>query len=418
MAQPVVGYLDPFFFEVVEDIRRDLRTLFGTSNAMTLAISGTGSAGMETAVSNFVEPGTKLAVFVSGFFGDRIAEMGRRHGATVVRCEKPWGETFTEAEATEFINRERPQVVAFVHAETSTGALQPPQAITRPAAAIGALVIADCVTSLGGVPIEADASGIDIAYSCSQKGVSCPPGLSPITVSPKAVERLRARKTDNPVWYLDLKLIADYYDARKYHHTAPISTFYALREGLAAIMDEGPANRFARHRRCHEDFVARMEAMGLSMFVAPGKRIATLNTVRVPEGVDDLAVRKQLMADHSIEISGGFGPLAGKIFRIGLMGPLATDENVELFCGAFSQCLGLSSAPPKPTSKFQLTKTIEAVKLNQRTMRPLTPEKYTIPYGALLERLSRDRDMQQFHYLGEPYECPSSDIETALHAVA
>ncbi len=340
MTKPVVGYLDPFFFEVVEEIRRDLRVLFGTANPMTLAISGTGSAGMETAVSNFVDPGTKLAVFSSGFFADRIAEMGRRHGANVVRCEKPWGETFTEAEATAFLDRERPQIVAFVHAETSTGALQAPLAITKPARAIGALVIADCVTSLGGVPIDADANGIDIAYSCSQKGLSCPPGLSPMTVSPRAVEHLRARKIDNPVWYLDLKMLADYYDApHKYHHTAPISTFYALREGLASIMDEGAAQRFARHRRCHEEFVRRIEAMGLSMHVAAGHRIATLNTVRVPAGADDAAVRRRLLAEHSIEIAGGFGPLAGKIFRIGLMGPLATDENVELFCAAFSNCL-------------------------------------------------------------------------------
>jgi alanine-glyoxylate transaminase/serine-glyoxylate transaminase/serine-pyruvate transaminase len=339
MTKPVVGYLDPFFFEVVEEIRRDLRVLFGTSNPMTLAISGTGSAGMETAVSNFADPGTKFAVFVSGYFGDRIAEMGRRHGANVVRCEKPWGETFTEAEASAFLDRERPQLVAFVHAETSTGALQAPLAITRPARAMGALVIADCVTSLGGVPIDADASGIDIAYSCSQKGLSCPPGLSPFTASPRAVDHLRARKIDNPVWYLDLKLLADYYDARKYHHTAPISTFYALREGLAAIMEEGALERYARHQRCHEDFVRRIEAMGLSMHVAPGRRIATLNTVRVPEGTDDAGVRKRLLSGHSIEIAGGFGPLAGKIFRIGLMGPLASDENVELFCSAFSECL-------------------------------------------------------------------------------
>lgn len=340
MSKPIVGYLDPFFFEVVEEIRRDLRVLFGTANPMTFAISGTGSAGMETAVSNFVDPGTKLAVFISGYFGDRIAEMGRRHGATVVRCEKPWGETFSESEATEFLNRERPQLVAFVHAETSTGALQSPQAITRPARAIGALVIADCVTSLGGVPIDADAAGIDIAYSCSQKGLSCPPGLAPFTASPRAVEHLRARKIDNPVWYLDLKLLAEYYDApHKYHHTAPISTFYALREGLAAIMDEGAAQRFARHQRCHEDFVRRMEAMGLSMHVAPGYRIANLNTVRVPAGVDEAGVRKRLLTDHSIEIAGGFGPLAGKIFRIGIMGPLASAENVELFCSAFSKSL-------------------------------------------------------------------------------
>ena len=344
MTKPVVGYLDPFFFEVTEEVRRDLRVLFGTSNPLTLAISGTGSSGMETAVSNFTGPGVKLAVFVAGFFADRIVEMGRRHGATVVKCEKPWGETFTEAEAAEFLEREQPQVVAFVHAETSTGALQNPEAITKPARALGALVIADCVTSLGGVPIRVDASGIDIAYSCSQKGLSCPPGLSPMTVSPRAAETLKNR--NNPVWYLDLKLIADYYDApHKYHHTAPISTFYALREGLAAIMDEGADQRYARHQKAHEYFVKKMEALGLEMHVAEGKRIATLNTVRVPAGVDDAAVRRKLLADHSIEIAGGFGPLAGKIFRIGLMGPLGTVENVDLFSGALSQCLVQAATP-------------------------------------------------------------------------
>jgi alanine-glyoxylate transaminase/serine-glyoxylate transaminase/serine-pyruvate transaminase len=341
MAQPVVGYLDPYFFQLTEEIRRDLRALFGTENPLTIVISGTGSAGMETAVSNFVEPGSTFAVFVNGFFGERLAEMGRRHGAKVVRCEKPWGETFTEAEAADFLAHERPEVVAFVHAETSTGALQNPLAITRAAHAVGALTIADCVTSLGGVPINVDKSEIDVAYSCSQKGLSCPPGLSPFTVSPLAAEQLKARrKHDNPVWYLDLKLLADYYDApHKYHHTAPISTFYALREGLAAIRDEGVDARFTRHQHAHESFVRNIEAMGLRMHVAPGHRIANLNTVRVPAGVDDAHVRRRLLEDHTIEIAGGFGPLAGKIFRIGLMGPLATEPNVDLLFSALEKCL-------------------------------------------------------------------------------
>jgi alanine-glyoxylate transaminase/serine-glyoxylate transaminase/serine-pyruvate transaminase len=282
MTKPVVGYLDPFFFEVVEEIRRDLRVLFGTANPMTFAISGTGSAGMETAVSNFVDPGTKLAVFVSGFFGNRIAEMGRRHGATVVLCEKPWGETFTEAEASEFLDRERPQLVAFVHAETSTGALQPPLAITKPARAIGALVIADCVTSLGGVPIEADASGIDIAYSCSQKGLSCPPGLAPFTASPRAVERLNARTSPVPEWYLDLRLVGEYFDGHKYHHTASATLFYALHESLRLIHEEGLEERFTRHCRAHQTLVDGFEALGLKMHVPAGYRIPHLNTPRVP----------------------------------------------------------------------------------------------------------------------------------------
>lgn len=344
MSRPVVGYLDPFFFQVSEEVRSGLRQVFGTANPFTLAISGTGSAGMETAVSNFVEPGEKLLVFTAGYFADRIVEMGRRHGAQVSVCRKPWGQTFTEADAREALDREAPRVAAFVHAETSTGALQNPLAITRPARETGALVIADCVTSLGATPIEVDASGIDVAYSCTQKGLSCPPGLSPFTVSPAGLERLKARKTDNPVWYLDLRLLAEYYDGRKYHHTAPISTFYALREGLAAILEEGPQNRYGRHARSHAEFVRRVEALGLRMHVAPGQRIPNLNTVRVPEGIDEALIRRELLEEHGIEVGAGFGPLAGKIIRIGLMGPLANEEGLDLFFHAFESCLTRAAA--------------------------------------------------------------------------
>jgi alanine-glyoxylate transaminase/serine-glyoxylate transaminase/serine-pyruvate transaminase len=344
MSKPVVGYMDPFFFEVNEEVRAGLREVFGTENSFTLALSGTGSAGMETAVSNFVDPGSKLVVFTAGYFADRIAEMGRRHRAQVVRCEKPWGATFTEAEAREVLQREKPRVVAFVHGETSTGAMQAPAAIAEPAHEVGALVIADCVTSLGATPIRVDASGIDIAYSCTQKGLSCPPGLSPFTVSPRAAEWLAARTTDNPIWYLDLKLLAGYYDKpHSYHHTAPISSFYALREGLAAIREEGVARRFDRHARAHGEFVRRIESMGLSIHAAFGHRLPNLNTVRVPEGVDDAAVRRTLLDEHDIEVGGGFGPLAGKIFRIGLMGPLATGEGLDLFFDAFEKCMAANT---------------------------------------------------------------------------
>jgi len=343
MAKPIVGYLDPFLFDVFDQVWNGLRAVFGTKNPMTLAIPGTGSSGMETAVSNFVDPGSKFAVFSNGFFCERIAEMGRRHRSDVVRLEKPWGETFTPAEAREFLERERPKVVAFVHGETSTGALQAPLAITQAAHDVGAIVIADCVTTLGSVPIGIDASGIDVAYSCTQKGLSCPPGLSPFTVSPLALERLNARTTPNPVWYLDLKLLTAYYNEKKYHHTAPVSTFYALREALAAIQDEGVELRFARHAACHASFVRRAEAMGLRMHVAEGRRLPTLNTPRVPEGVDDARVRKQLLDEHGIEIAGGFGPLAGKIFRIGVMGPLATEERLDFFFHAFAKCLMASA---------------------------------------------------------------------------
>ncbi len=339
LSQPVVGHLDPYFFEVAGEVRALLRQVFGTRNELTIPISGTGSAGMETAVANFVEPGSKFAVFANGYFADRLAEMGKRQGADVVRFEKPWGEVFGADEAAGFIDREKPQVVAFVHAETSTGALQPPKAITEPAHDAGAIVIADTVTSLGAIPVNVDDNGIDVAYSCTQKGLSCPPGLAPLTVSPRAVERLRTRQTPVREWYLDLNLLMDYYDGHKYHHTASSTLFYGLCEGLKAIMDEGLEQRFTRHTTAHQALVRGLADLGVTMYVAEGHRIPHLNTPRVPQGIDDGKVRKRLLERHGIEIAGGFGPLAGKIFRIGIMGPLATEANVRLFLAAFGEAL-------------------------------------------------------------------------------
>jgi alanine-glyoxylate transaminase/serine-glyoxylate transaminase/serine-pyruvate transaminase len=342
MAKPVVGHLDPYFFSVVEEIRAGLRTAFGTTNDFTCAISGTGSAGMETAICNFVDPGSKFLVFANGFFCDRIVEMGKRHGGQVIPCEKPWGESFDEQEVRDAIRRERPQVVAFVQAETSTGVFNPGKAISDAAHEIDALVLADTVTSLGTMPVEVDKNGIDVAFSCTQKGMSCPPGLSPITVSPRALEKLRSRKRPADTWYLDLKLLDDYYDgSHRYHHTAPISLFYALNEGLAVINEEGIENRWKRHHEAHHQLVKGLEALGLSMFVPQAHRIWNLNTPRVPEGVDDTAVRKHLMTKYGIEVLGGFGQLAGKVFRIGLMGPLATPESTEFFLRAFGEALAV-----------------------------------------------------------------------------
>ncbi|WP_321477010.1 alanine--glyoxylate aminotransferase family protein [uncultured Paludibaculum sp.] len=338
MAQPIVGHLDPYFFQVNEEIRQGLKTCFGTANEFTMVISGTGSAGMECAVTNFVEPGTKIAVFANGYFSDRLTEMARRHGGDIVRLEKPWGETFTDAEAREFIASTKPAVVAFVQAETSTGAYQPGHAICKAAHDAGALVIADCVTSLGGMPVLVDESGIDIAYSGTQKALGCPPGLAPITCSPRALEWLKARKTTTVSWYLDLKLLLDYYEsAHRYHHTAPISMFYALNESLAIINEEGLEHRWARHKANHEAFVAGLAEMGVGMLVAEGHRLWTLNTPFVPTGVNDMNVRKKLMAEHSIEIAGGLGPLAGKVFRIGTMGYGSSPENVTLLLGALKE---------------------------------------------------------------------------------
>ena len=343
MAQPVVGHLDPYFFEISSGNERMLRKVFGTENELTFCISGTGSAGMEAAITNFVEGGTKVAVLANGYFCDRMTEMAKRQGANVVRFEKPWGEFFEDKEATEFIRREKPQVVMYVMAETSTGVFQRGEAITEAAHDVGAIVIADCVTSLGAMPVEVDKVGIDVAYSCTQKGLSCPPGLSPITVGPRGAELLKKRTKPIRTWYLDIGLIADYLlESHRYHHTASATMFYALHEGLTLIEEEGLENRWERHRLAHLEFVKAIEKMGLQMLVPEGHRIWNLNTVRVPAGVDDVKVRAALLKEHGIEIGGGFGPLAGKIFRIGLMGPLATSESVQDFMEKFGSAMRMA----------------------------------------------------------------------------
>lgn len=340
LSKPIVGHLDAYFIQVMSEVQQLVKAAYGTTEGSTLVISGTGSAGMEASIANFVDAGTKLAVFANGYFSDRLTEMAKRNGANVVRCEKDWGETYSDEEARDFIRREKPQVVAYVHAETSTGALQPGNAICAAAHEAGALVIADCVTSLGGLPVEFDRTGIDVAYSCTQKGLSCPPGLSPMAMSKRAMEFLRERKTAPRSWYLDIKLIQDYSTvSHRYHHTAPISMFYALREALTVIAEEGIEKRWERHRRCSKLFVKGIEAMGLRMHVPEQHRIPTLNTVCVPAGVDEGKVRKRLLDGPCIEIAGGFGPLAGKVFRIGVMGPLATEDNVQFFLKEFKKAL-------------------------------------------------------------------------------
>jgi alanine-glyoxylate transaminase / serine-glyoxylate transaminase / serine-pyruvate transaminase len=330
MSRPLVGHLDPFFFEISEQIRSLLGYVYSTSNEFNLALSGTGSSGMEAAVANFAEPEQKFGLLSNGFFGERIGEMARRQGAKVARLETAWGTALDPQECRDFIRRERPRVVAFVQAETSTGVLNPSKPICEAAHEVDALVIADCVTSLGGVPVMVDENGIDIAYSCTQKGLGCPPGLAPITVSPRALERRRARTTPVHSWYLDLMLLDTYFEGHRYHHTASATLFYALREGLALVAEEGLEARWERHRRNHLAFVAGIEAMGLRMQVAEGHRLWTLNTPRVPAGVDEAKVRQYLLQERGIEIAGGFGPLAGQIFRIGTMGYGSTAENVLL----------------------------------------------------------------------------------------
>ncbi len=343
MASPLVGHTDPDFFGVLQDTADLLRYVFGTENEFTIAVPGTGSAGMEASVVNFVEPGTKVAVFANGYFSDRFTEMCRRQRASIARLEKAWGGVFTDDEAREFVSRERPDVVMFVHAETSTGALQPGAAICEAARACGALVVGDCVTSLGGMPVGVDASGIDIAYSGTQKCLSAPPGLAPLTLSPRALERLRARATPCVSWYLDLKLIDEYWGkSHRYHHTTPITMFYALREALRLCKEETLESRFARHRLNHRAFVAGIEAIGLRMHVAPEYRLWTLNTPALPDGCNDAALRRRLLEEFGIEVLGGFGPLAGKILRVGLMGASSQRNYVLLLLGALETCLGSS----------------------------------------------------------------------------
>lgn len=348
MGQPVVGHLDPFFFQTSEEIRKLLAYAYSTKNEFNMAISGTGSSGMEAAVASFVEPGKKFALLTNGFFAERLGEMARRQGGEVVRLEQDWGKAFDPQQAREFIRREKPAVVGVVQAETSTGVFNDVKPVCEAAHEVDAVVIADCVTSLAAMPVLVDENGIDIAYSCTQKGLGCPPGLSPVTVGPRALERLRARKTTIHTWYLDLQLLDSYYTGKRYHHTASATMFYALREGLAIVHEEGLENRWQRHHKNHKAFVAGIEAMGLSMLVEdPANRLWTLNTPRVPEGVDDAKVRGHLLEKRSIEISGGFGPLAGKVFRIGLMGYGSTAENVLLILEAFGEALEVAGYTPK-----------------------------------------------------------------------
>ena len=361
LSQPIVGHLDPFFFEISEQVRELLGLVFSTKNTFNIATSGTGSSGMEAAVANFVEPGHKFALLTNGFFADRIGEMARRQGAEVVRLAKDWGQPFDPQEVRDFIRRERPQVIGFVQAETSTGMYNQAGPIGEVAREVDALAIADSVTSLGAMPVLVDQNGIDIAYSCSQKGLSCPPGLAPITVSPRALDRLRTRKTPVQSWYLDLQLLDSYYSGHKYHHTASATLLYALREGLALIAEEGLENRWERHRRNHLAFVEGLSAMGIAMHVAnPADRLWTLHTPRIPAGVDDAKVRQYLLEQRSIEIAGGFGPLAGKVFRIGLMGFGSTPQNVLLLLEALDGALRHAGFTPAASGVAAAEKALAA----------------------------------------------------------
>ena len=341
LGTPLVGHLDPAFVALMEETKRMLREVFDTKNELTIPISGTGSAGLEATIVNLVEPGDEVVIGVNGVFGTRLTDVAERAGATVIRADAPWGEIVPAETIASAIGRARkPRLVVLVHAETSTGVWQPLEDASRMAHERGALFVVDCVTSLGGCPVEIDRVGIDAAYSGTQKCLSCPPGLSPVTFGPAAVERLRARTHKVQSWYLDMTMLEKYWgEERVYHHTAPISMNYALFEALRVALEEGPAARYARHRLNHEALVAGLEALGLTMAVAPGQRLWMLNSVRIPAGVADAAVRKALLDEDRIEIGGGLGPLKGQTWRIGLMGESSTAANVTRLLAALERLL-------------------------------------------------------------------------------
>ena len=340
MANPLVGHLDPLFLEIMNETQDLLRNTFKTNNRLTFPVSGTGSAGMETCVVNLIEPGDRMVICVNGVFGQRMTDVAQRAGAAVTTMERPWGEVFELGQIREVLQRTRPKVLGIVHAETSTGAWQPVAELGKLCHEFDTLLLLDTVTSLGGVPVELDAWGVDAVYSGTQKCLSCPPGLSPVSFSPRAVEAINRRKTKVQSWYLDMTMVQRYWgEERFYHHTAPISMIYALREALHLVQEEGLEARWARHLRNHQALKAGLAALGISYAAAEGHQLPTLNAVRIPGGVDDLTVRKRLLADFGIEIGSGLGDFKGKVWRIGLMGFSSRANNVLLFLAALEQCL-------------------------------------------------------------------------------
>jgi alanine-glyoxylate transaminase/serine-glyoxylate transaminase/serine-pyruvate transaminase len=344
MTDCQLGHLDPAFLDCVDALQTRLRRLFGTANAMTIPLSATGSGGMETCFQNLVEPGDDVLVGVAGVFGERMCEVAMRQGARVARVDAAWGSVLDDDAMIDAIARVRPSLVAFVHAETSTGAHQPVEAIARAARDAGALVVLDCVTSLGGVPVSLDAWGIDAAYSGTQKCLSCPPGLSPASFAASALERVARRKSPVPSWYFDLNLLGGYFGERRvYHHTAPIAAIAGLAEALRRIEAEGIDARIARHRGAAQRLVTGLERLGFEPVVAAEHRLPMLTSVRVPERVardGEAVVRRRLLDRHDIEVGGGLGKFAGSVWRIGLMGENARDAVVDRLLGALETELG------------------------------------------------------------------------------
>jgi len=349
MSRPTIGHLDPVFVDMMDEMKGMLRTAFQTKNELTMPVSAPGSAGMETCFVNLVEPGDKVIVCQNGVFGGRMKENVERCGGTAVMVEDTWG-VAVDPDKVETALKANPdtKIVAFVHAETSTGAISDAKTLAALAHEHDCLVIADTVTSLGGSPLLVDEWELDAVYSGTQKCLSCVPGLSPVTFSKRAVEVATTRKSKVQSWFMDLNLVLGYWGGggkRAYHHTAPINTLYALHEALVILLEEGIENSWARHQRNHDALRAGFEAMGLQFVVPEGQRLPQLNAVSVPEGVDEAAVRSTLLKEYNLEIGAGLGAMAGKIWRVGLMGYASNPTNV-LFClGALDAVLSSMKAP-------------------------------------------------------------------------
>jgi len=340
MSAPCIGHLDPYFLSIMNETQDLLRFILQTENALTIPVSGTGSAGMETCFVNLLEPGDEAVVCVNGVFGTRMSDIVERLGGKLIRVDGEWGRAMDPDAVRKAVSGRSPKIVAVVHAETSTGACTPLEDLAEIAHEAGALFLVDAVTSLGGMEVAVDKVGVDAIYSGTQKCLSCPPGLAPISFGEAAMKALNGRRTKVPNWYLDMTMVSNYWGAeRKYHHTAPINMIYALREALRMIAEEGLEARFARHRLHHRALVAGVEAMGLSMLVPEAERLPMLNAVRIPDGADDKRVRGALLDGFGIEIGGGLGDLAGKVWRVGLMGYSACRRNVFTFLAALETIL-------------------------------------------------------------------------------
>jgi alanine-glyoxylate transaminase/serine-glyoxylate transaminase/serine-pyruvate transaminase len=336
LAQPVLSHLDPEMMTILDDVRRRLDWIFGAGGgAFSVAISGTGTSGMEAAVANVTKPGASVLCVVTGYFGDRLAQMFERYGAAVTRLDIEWGRACDPSMVERALNVAPYDLVAVVHAETSTGVLNPVQEIARIATDAGALTVVDAVTSLGAMPLRTEDWTIDVCYSCSQKGLGAPSGMAPLTFSARAL----ARKVPSRSFYLDLSLLEDYWVRRKYHHTISAPLVYGVQEALMIVEEEGLESRWSRHRRNHLALVAGLEALGLTLLPPAPERLWTLNAVRVPEGIDESVVRRRLLDDYSMEIGAGLGPLAGRIWRVGIMGAGSTLSNVLLFLTALERVL-------------------------------------------------------------------------------